>query len=80
MGEIEGGHEELLGEGGVVAAAEEKETHSFEIDPAQVTFCHDLVNLEKKDLSELIFIRMVGRECEAEVLAKCSELSYARGV
>ncbi|KAL4186917.1 hypothetical protein AMTRI_Chr09g36580 [Amborella trichopoda] len=36
MGEIEGGHQELLDEVDVAAAAEEKETHSFEIDPAQV--------------------------------------------
>ncbi|XP_075508553.1 general transcription and DNA repair factor IIH helicase/translocase subunit XPB1-like isoform X1 [Primulina tabacum] len=35
-GEIEGGHNELLNEVELAAAAEEKETHSFEIDPAQV--------------------------------------------
>ncbi|KAL0297610.1 UNVERIFIED_CONTAM: General transcription and DNA repair factor IIH helicase subunit XPB1, partial [Sesamum radiatum] len=35
-GEIEGAHEELLNEAELAAAAEEKETHSFEIDPAQV--------------------------------------------
>ncbi|XP_072995058.1 general transcription and DNA repair factor IIH helicase/translocase subunit XPB1-like [Typha latifolia] len=35
LGEIEGGHEELYG-AELAAAAEEKETHSFEIDPAQV--------------------------------------------
>ncbi|XP_073133014.1 general transcription and DNA repair factor IIH helicase/translocase subunit XPB1 isoform X2 [Henckelia pumila] len=36
IGEIEGGHNELLNEVELAAAAEEKETHSFEIDPAQV--------------------------------------------
>ncbi|KAG8374992.1 hypothetical protein BUALT_Bualt10G0053200 [Buddleja alternifolia] len=35
-GEIEGTHEDLLNEAELAAAAEEKETHSFEIDPAQV--------------------------------------------
>ncbi|XP_027920271.1 general transcription and DNA repair factor IIH helicase subunit XPB1 isoform X2 [Vigna unguiculata] len=35
-GEIEGTHDELLNEAEVAAAAEEKETHSFEIDPSQV--------------------------------------------
>ena len=36
-GEIEGTHDELLNEAEVAAAAEEKEAHSFEIDPSQVT-------------------------------------------
>ncbi|KAK6783349.1 hypothetical protein RDI58_021146 [Solanum bulbocastanum] len=36
VNEIEGGHDELINEVDVSAAAEEKETHSFEIDPAQV--------------------------------------------
>ncbi|KAH0707477.1 hypothetical protein KY289_012553 [Solanum tuberosum] len=36
VNEIEGGHDELINEVDVAAAAEEKETHSFEIDPAQV--------------------------------------------
>ncbi|KAK6137403.1 hypothetical protein DH2020_028875 [Rehmannia glutinosa] len=35
-GEIEGQHDELLNEAELAAVAEEKETHSFEIDPAQV--------------------------------------------
>ncbi|CAI9756348.1 unnamed protein product [Fraxinus pennsylvanica] len=35
-GEIGGGHDELLNEAELAAAAEEKEIHSFEIDPAQV--------------------------------------------
>ncbi|KAH6777555.1 DNA repair helicase XPB1-like protein [Perilla frutescens var. hirtella] len=35
-GEIEGAHGELLNEAELAAAAEEKETHSFEIDPTQV--------------------------------------------
>ncbi|CAL5214860.1 unnamed protein product [Lathyrus oleraceus] len=35
-GEIEGTHDELLNEVEVAAAAEEKETHAFEVDPAQV--------------------------------------------
>ncbi|CAA7036045.1 unnamed protein product [Microthlaspi erraticum] len=35
-GELEAGHGELLNEAESAAAAEEKETHSFEIDPAQV--------------------------------------------
>ncbi|GFP91895.1 DNA repair helicase xpb1 [Phtheirospermum japonicum] len=35
-GEIEGAHDELLDEADLAAAAEEKETHAFEIDPAQV--------------------------------------------
>ncbi|XP_028767458.1 general transcription and DNA repair factor IIH helicase subunit XPB1 isoform X2 [Neltuma alba] len=35
-GEIEGTHDELMNEAEVAAAAEEKETHSFEIDPSQV--------------------------------------------
>ena len=38
MGEIENGHNELLNEAELAAAAEEKETHSFEVDPAQVDF------------------------------------------
>lgn len=36
LGEIEGRHEELLNEAQLAAAAEEKEAHSFEVDPAQV--------------------------------------------
>ncbi|KAI4364906.1 hypothetical protein MLD38_020937 [Melastoma candidum] len=36
MGETVGGHNELLNESELAAAAEEKETHSFEIDPSQV--------------------------------------------
>lgn len=36
VNEIEGGHDELINVVDVAAAAEEKETHSFEIDPAQV--------------------------------------------
>ncbi|XP_042475918.1 general transcription and DNA repair factor IIH helicase subunit XPB1 [Macadamia integrifolia] len=36
IGEIEGGHDELLNGIELAAAAEEKETHAFEIDPAQV--------------------------------------------
>ena len=41
MGEIAHGHEDLLG-GSDLAAVEEKESHSFEIDPAQVSvlFCY----------------------------------------
>ncbi|KAM7494282.1 hypothetical protein LguiB_028891 [Lonicera macranthoides] len=35
-GEIEGRHDELLNEAQLAAVAEEKEAHSFEIDPAQV--------------------------------------------
>ncbi|KAL9329952.1 hypothetical protein ACSQ67_004955 [Phaseolus vulgaris] len=35
-GEIEGTHDELLNEAEVAAVAEEKETHSFEVDPSQV--------------------------------------------
>lgn len=38
-GEIQGTHDELLNEAELAAAAEEKETHSFEIDPAQVSWC-----------------------------------------
>ncbi|XP_043716412.1 general transcription and DNA repair factor IIH helicase subunit XPB1 isoform X2 [Telopea speciosissima] len=36
IGEIEGRHDELLNGVELAAAAEEKETHSFEIDPVQV--------------------------------------------
>ncbi|CAH1438680.1 unnamed protein product [Lactuca virosa] len=36
VGEVEGRHEELLTEAQLAAASEEKEAHSFEIDPAQV--------------------------------------------
>ncbi|KAL7610572.1 general transcription and DNA repair factor IIH helicase subunit XPB1 [Lactuca sativa] len=36
VGEIDGRHEELLTEAQLAAAAEEKEAHSFEIDPGQV--------------------------------------------
>ncbi|XP_059640083.1 general transcription and DNA repair factor IIH helicase subunit XPB1 [Cornus florida] len=36
LGEIEGGHDELLKEAELAAAAEEKEIHSFEVDPNQV--------------------------------------------
>ncbi|XP_027340320.1 general transcription and DNA repair factor IIH helicase subunit XPB1 isoform X1 [Abrus precatorius] len=35
-GEIEGTHDELLNEAEVAAVAEEKEAHSFEVDPSQV--------------------------------------------
>lgn len=35
-GEIEGRHDELLNEAELAAATEERETHSFEIDPSQV--------------------------------------------
>ncbi|PKI50940.1 hypothetical protein CRG98_028670, partial [Punica granatum] len=35
MGEVVSGHNELLNEAQLAAAAEEKETHSFEIDPVQ---------------------------------------------
>ena len=35
-GEIERGHDELLNEAEVAAAAEEKETYSFEIHSSQV--------------------------------------------
>lgn len=38
IGEIEGTHDELLNEAQLAAAAEEKEAHSFEIDPSQVYF------------------------------------------
>lgn len=31
-----GGHDDLLSEAELAAVAEEKETHAFEIDPAQV--------------------------------------------
>lgn len=43
LGEIEGRHEELLNEAQLAAAAEEKEAHSFEIDPAQVSRCNTLL-------------------------------------
>ncbi|KAE9452487.1 hypothetical protein C3L33_15619, partial [Rhododendron williamsianum] len=36
LGEVQNGHSELLNEAELAAAAEEKETHSFEVDPAQV--------------------------------------------
>lgn len=36
LGEVEGGHDELLNEAELAAVAEEKETHSFEINPAMV--------------------------------------------
>lgn len=36
IGEIGTGHEDLLNGMELAAATEEKETHSFEIDPAQV--------------------------------------------
>ncbi|KAL9266209.1 General transcription and DNA repair factor IIH helicase subunit XPB2-like protein, partial [Drosera capensis] len=36
MGEMRTGHEELITEAELAAAAEEKETHLFEIDPSQV--------------------------------------------
>ncbi|KAI3798804.1 hypothetical protein L1987_34083 [Smallanthus sonchifolius] len=36
IGEIEGTHDELLNQSQLVAATEEKEAHSFEIDPSQV--------------------------------------------
>lgn len=36
-GEIATGHDGLLNEAELAAAAEEKETHAFEIDPSQVT-------------------------------------------
>lgn len=36
-GEIEGVHDELLNGIELAAAAEEKETHSFEIDPAKAS-------------------------------------------
>lgn len=36
MGDIGAGPSDLLNEAELAAAAEEKETHAFEIDPAQV--------------------------------------------
>ncbi|KAM0991374.1 hypothetical protein ACFX13_009919 [Malus domestica] len=36
MGEIGAGPSDLLNEAGLADAAEEKETHAFEIDPSQV--------------------------------------------
>ncbi|GMH28867.1 hypothetical protein Nepgr_030710 [Nepenthes gracilis] len=36
LGEMRSGHDELLTEAELATAAEEKETHSFEIDPSQV--------------------------------------------
>ncbi|KAM6540861.1 hypothetical protein CsatB_005308 [Cannabis sativa] len=36
MGEMVDGHDGLLNEAEIAAAAEEKETHSFEVDPSQV--------------------------------------------
>ncbi|GAB2273880.1 General transcription and DNA repair factor IIH helicase subunit xpb1 [Dionaea muscipula] len=36
LGEMRTGHDELITEAELAAAAEEKETHSFEIDPSQV--------------------------------------------
>lgn len=38
MGEIGTGHEDLLKGAEVAAAAEEKETHAFEVDPSQVMY------------------------------------------
>lgn len=38
MGEIGTGHEDLLNGAEVAAAAEEKETHAFEVDPSQVMY------------------------------------------
>ncbi|KAL3499317.1 hypothetical protein ACH5RR_038410 [Cinchona calisaya] len=38
MGEIEGRNDELLNEAELAAAAVEKETHSFEIDPDQFVY------------------------------------------
>lgn len=40
LGEVMGGHDELLNEAELAAAVEEKETHSFEVDPSQVKFLH----------------------------------------
>ena len=37
-GEIETGHDGLLNKAELAAAAEEKETHAFEIDPSQVFY------------------------------------------
>lgn len=37
MGEIGNGPDDLLNGAELAAAAEEKEAHSFEIDPSQVT-------------------------------------------
>lgn len=37
-GEIATGHDGLLNEAELAAVAEEKETHSFEIDPSQAGF------------------------------------------
>lgn len=38
MGEMGNGPDSLLNEAELAAAAEEKETHSFEIDPSQVLY------------------------------------------
>ncbi|RRT68461.1 hypothetical protein B296_00017045 [Ensete ventricosum] len=49
--EIQGGHEDLLNGAELAAAAEEKETHSFEIDPAQVPYFYSVnpdLNIELK--------------------------------
>ncbi|RZR97915.1 hypothetical protein BHM03_00027182, partial [Ensete ventricosum] len=48
--EIQGGHEDLLNGAELAAAAEEKETHSFEIDPAQVPYFYSVENVKQRCL------------------------------
>jgi DNA excision repair protein ERCC-3 len=57
MGVIGTGHEDLLNGEDLAAAAEEKETHSFEIDPAQVLcFFQMCIPVEKILHAEDLFL------------------------
>lgn len=51
-GESGGNHDELLDEAELAAVAEEKESHSFEIDPAQVIIFH----VSNQNLSSCAYI------------------------
>lgn len=65
----------------LAAATEDKETHSFEIDPSQV-FLHFYWRLGTTKVIEGLMFHLshTGWERQATVLAKCIELPHAGGV
>ncbi|KAL6989227.1 General transcription and DNA repair factor IIH helicase subunit xpb2 [Sarracenia purpurea var. burkii] len=63
IGEIENGHNELLNEVELAAAAEEKEAHSFEVDSAQVDFVE---SFETDQIVLCMFQQDAGMELKAQ--------------
>ncbi|KAL9257387.1 General transcription and DNA repair factor IIH helicase subunit XPB2-like protein [Drosera capensis] len=71
LGEMRAGHEELITEAELAAAAEEKETHSFEIDLSQVNcaahtrFIHGANEIFLSNVSRIIF-DLISSICSAK--------------